>query len=245
MSPAPIEVHRGPTRLRVATVQMIFADSLSGNLAKIELAATRAADAGADVVLFPECATTGYAYDFGTLKPAELPRALRAVAMIAAKRHVHLLVGSPIFAGRRLYNGLVVFDRRGRLVHTYAKCQLTDADRSSFAPGNGLSLFSLDGHTRAPRRFAGGERDARSRPGRVNWSGKARELYQIVVKIAGDRLGPSWPKTTSMFGSELRRIAPQLRLHGRFISFERKGKDRVVSLKTEGASAAAGLPSSI
>jgi predicted amidohydrolase len=145
MSPAPIEVDRGPTRLRVAAVQMIFADSLSGNLAKIERAATRAADAGADVVLFPECATTGYAYDFGTLKPAELRGALRAVAMIAAKRHVHLLVGSPIFAGRRLFNGLVVFDRRGRLVHTYAKCQLTDADRSSFTPGNGLSLFSLDG----------------------------------------------------------------------------------------------------
>ena len=144
MSTAPIEVDMGPTCLRVAAVQMIFADSLSGNLEKIELAATRAAEAGVDVVLFPECATTGYAYDFATLKPAELRRALRAVATIAAKQHVHLLVGSPIFAGRRLYNGLVVFDRRGRLVHTYAKCQLTDADRSWFTPGNGLSLFSLD-----------------------------------------------------------------------------------------------------
>jgi hypothetical protein len=65
------------------------------------------------------------------------------------------------------------------------------------------------------------------------------------VKIVGDRLGPSWPKTISMFGSELRRIAPQLRLHGLSISFERKGKDRVVTLKTEGASATAGSPSSI
>ena len=53
MSPAPIEVDRGPTRLRVAAVQMIFADSLSGNLAKIELAATRAADA-ARMRLFPD-----------------------------------------------------------------------------------------------------------------------------------------------------------------------------------------------
>jgi predicted amidohydrolase len=145
MNPAPLEVDGGLTRLCVAAVQMIFADSLSGNLEKIELAATHAADAGADVVLFPECATTGYAYDFATLKPAELRGALRAVATIAAKLHVHLLVGSPIFAGRSLYNGLVVFDRRGRLVHTYAKCQLTDADRYWFTPGNGLSLFSLDG----------------------------------------------------------------------------------------------------
>jgi predicted amidohydrolase len=145
MSTPPIKVDKGPTCLRVAAVQMIFADSLTGNLEKIELAATRAVEAGADVVLFPECATTGYAFDFATLKPAELRRALRAVATIAAKNSVHLLVGSPIFAGRRLFNGLVVFDRGGRLVHTYAKCQLTDADRSWFTPGNGVSLFSLDG----------------------------------------------------------------------------------------------------
>ena len=78
--------------------------------------------------------------------------------------------------------------------------------------------------------------------GGVNWSGKPQELYQVVVKFAGDRLGPSWPKTISMFGSELRRIAPQLRLHGLSISFERKGKDRVITLRTEGADAAAGLP---
>ncbi len=145
MSTPPIKVGNGPTCLCVAAVQMIFADSLTGNLEKIELAATRAVRAGADVVLFPECATTGYAFDFATLKPAELRRALRAVATIAARNSVHLLVGSPIFAGRRLFNGLVVFDRCGRLVHTYAKCQLTDADRSWFTPGNGVSLFSLDG----------------------------------------------------------------------------------------------------
>jgi predicted amidohydrolase len=134
-----------PKSLRVAAVQMIFADSIAGNLEKIELAAIQAAADGADAVLFPECATTGYACDFGALKPAALRQALRSVAAVAARLHVNLLVGSPIFAGRRLYNALVVFDRRGRLVHTYAKCQLIEADRQWFTPGNGLSLFSLDG----------------------------------------------------------------------------------------------------
>lgn len=124
---------------------MIFAGSIAGNLEKLENAATKAAKAGADAVLFPECATTGYACDFGALKPAALGQALRSVAAIAAGLRVHLLVGSPIFSGRRLYNALVVFDRRGRLIHTYAKCQLTDADRQWFTPGNGLSLFALEG----------------------------------------------------------------------------------------------------
>ena len=76
----------------------------------------------------------------------------------------------------------------------------------------------------------------------VNWSGKAQELYQGAVNIVGRRFGPGWPKTISMFATELRRIAPQLRLHGLSISFERRGKDRVIILKTEGASATAELP---
>jgi predicted amidohydrolase len=95
--------------------------------------------------LFPECATTGYAFDFASLRPVTLRQALRSVGAIAAKLEVNLLVGSPIFAGRRLYNGLLVFNRRGRLVHTYAKCQLTEGDRQWFTPGDGLALFSLDG----------------------------------------------------------------------------------------------------
>jgi len=134
-----------PKRLRVAAVQMIIADSLAGNLEKIERAAIEAARNGADAVLFPECATTGYTYDFRSLKRAALSQTLHSIAAIAARLQVNLLVGSPIFAGRRLYNALTVFDRRGRLIHTYAKCQLTDADRQWFTPGNSLSLFSLEG----------------------------------------------------------------------------------------------------
>jgi predicted amidohydrolase len=137
--------HSKRESLRVAAVQMIFADSIASNLEKIEHAAIKAAVDGADAVLFPECATTGYACDFGALKPAAVRQALRSVAAVAARLRVNLLVGSPIFAGRKLHNALVVFDRCGRLVHAYAKCQLVEADRQWFTPGNGLSLFSLDG----------------------------------------------------------------------------------------------------
>ena len=38
MSTPPIKVDKGPTCLRIAAVQMIFADSLTGNLEKIERA---------------------------------------------------------------------------------------------------------------------------------------------------------------------------------------------------------------
>jgi hypothetical protein len=75
----------------------------------------------------------------------------------------------------------------------------------------------------------------------ISWSGKPQELYEAIVKVTGHTLGPRWPKTISKFGSELRRIAPQLRLHGISINFDRRGGDRVVTLKMEGATT--GIPS--
>ena len=52
--PSPSLLDCTPPRLRVAAVQMVFAETISGNLEKIKQAAISAADERADVVLFPE-----------------------------------------------------------------------------------------------------------------------------------------------------------------------------------------------
>ena len=132
-------------RLRVAAVQMVFSASIEENLRTIGRMAAHVAKDGVDVVLFPECATTGYAGSFDRLDPGELRSAAATLSALAAQHRIQLLVGSPVLVGRRLYNALLVFDRRGRLVHAYAKCQLTERDRQWFTPGDCLSLFPLDG----------------------------------------------------------------------------------------------------
>jgi len=124
---------------------MTFAPTIAANLAAIERAAVITARRRADVVLFPECAVTGYGHDFSALRPTELRSALAAVGQIAAACRTHLLVGTPVFRRRRLYNALVHFDRHGRAVYCYAKCQLTESDRAVFAPGNAVALFEIDG----------------------------------------------------------------------------------------------------
>ncbi len=143
----PVNPSTEPSRpaLRVAAVQMNSHGSIAENLAKIASAAARAAKAGADAVLFPECALTGYTVDFGSLKPSEAREALRETGNLAATLRTPLLVGSRVHDGRRWYNGLAVFDRSGELAHVYAKCQLTDFDRRWFSAGESLSLFDLDG----------------------------------------------------------------------------------------------------
>jgi len=131
--------------LRVAAAQLKFADSLDGNLAKIEQIAAKAAKRKADVVLYPEAATTGYGFDFTHLKRKPLRDALDHCSQIARATSIHLLVGTPVFKGRKLANCLVHFDRRGRVRHCYAKCQLTPSDKRFFTPGNAVSLFEIDG----------------------------------------------------------------------------------------------------
>jgi predicted amidohydrolase len=131
-------------RLRVAAVQMKFAPTLAGNLAAIEGFLGEARRRRADAVLFPECAVTGYGYDFAALTRAEIRDALAAVGRMAARFRINALVGSPVFGRRKLYNCLVAFDRQGEIAHCYAKCQLADTDRQHFAPGNAVALFELD-----------------------------------------------------------------------------------------------------
>lgn len=135
----------GRSHLRVAAVQMRFAATIADNLATIERLVGKAAAGGADAVLLPECATTGYSYDFSSLQPATVRDALAVVAASAARHRINVLVGSPVFRGRQLCNALVVFDRRGSAVSCYAKCQLTELDRRCFTPGDAVALFEIDG----------------------------------------------------------------------------------------------------
>ncbi len=90
---------------KVAAAQMKFARTIEDNLAGIERLLAEASRRRADVVLFPECATTGYAYDFAELRPAEVRSALTAVGRLAARFRTNVLVGSPVFGRGKLYNG--------------------------------------------------------------------------------------------------------------------------------------------
>jgi len=131
--------------LRVAAVQMKFGGTIEENLQKIRAAANRAAKRKADVALFPEAATTGYGCDFKALKRKEIQEVLQQVASIARENRLNILIGSPVFKGRKLANCLVHFDRKGKARHCYAKCQLTPSDRRIFTPGNAVSLFHIEG----------------------------------------------------------------------------------------------------
>ena len=61
------------------------------------------------------------------------------------------------------------------------------------------------------------------------------KLHAALTEIAGKKVAAlaDWPKTAEKFGNELRRLAPQLRMHGMNVSFESRNEGRVITLKSE------------
>lgn len=105
---------------------------------------TEAARAGSDVVLFPECALTGYNVDFRRVTRVEVEDGLKTIKSAARTHRCHVLIGSPTFAGRKRFNSLLVFDRQGRETFRYHKIHLTPRDAKFFTPGDSLALFRID-----------------------------------------------------------------------------------------------------
>jgi len=131
--------------LTIAAAQMVFRPHIDQNVAWITDTIHRSAKSGADVILFPECAVTGYNCDFTRVRRGDIDAASGRIADAARRSRCNVLVGSPTFAGRKRFNSLLVFDRRGREVFRYSKMHLTPRDARVFVPGNKLALFHLDG----------------------------------------------------------------------------------------------------
>jgi predicted amidohydrolase len=135
----------GKDQLTIAAAQMKFRAGIGKNVSWITKVIRSSARAGADVILFSECAVTGYNRDFGRISRSEIEAALKAIASEARATRTSVLVGSPTFRGSKRFNSLVVFDRRGRRIFCYSKIHLTARDKRFFIPGNTLAFFRIAG----------------------------------------------------------------------------------------------------
>ena len=122
----------------IALVQMDCAPGdVEANLSKIEARAVEAAGAGARLVVFPECATTGYfvADRLASLaEPLPGPSSER-LSGLARSLNVHLMVGMIERAQDRSYDDAVLFTPEGTL-HAYRKTHLFGSERAVFTAGD-------------------------------------------------------------------------------------------------------------
>ncbi len=112
--------------LRIALTQFDFpVGAIAGNTERIiEFISHAREELGADVVLFPELAISGYPPEDLLLRPGFLADCERAVQRIAAATHgIAAVVGWPQSAGSVVYNAASVL-RDGQVEHTYRKREL-------------------------------------------------------------------------------------------------------------------------
>jgi len=132
-------------RLALAQINSVVGD-LDGNRERIRKGLAEARDAGADLVLLPELAVTGYPPEDLLLRPAFIRAAERTVEEIAKDaRGVVALVGAP-HLDRDLFNACFVL-ADGRVRGIYRKRFLPNYgvfdENRYFAPGDDLLLLRL------------------------------------------------------------------------------------------------------
>ncbi|MBK5927664.1 carbon-nitrogen hydrolase family protein [Rhodobaculum claviforme] len=112
-----------------------------------EVARVTEAAAGSDILVFPEGFLTGY--HIPGLAPGALPGvegALRAVAAIAARAGMWLVMGTHLDDGTTLRNAAVILGPDGREHGRYAKRALFGAwEKATFAPGTTPVSFDAGG----------------------------------------------------------------------------------------------------
>lgn len=112
--------------LRIALAQFDFpVGAVTGNTERIiEFIAHARDELGADIVLFPELAISGYPPEDLLLRPGFLADCERAVQQVAAATHgIVAVLGWPQSAGSVVYNAASVL-RDGQVAHTYRKREL-------------------------------------------------------------------------------------------------------------------------
>ena len=137
--------------MRIALAQFDFpVGAVVANAERIVALIAQARDAhGADVVLFPELALSGYPPEDLLQRPDFLASCEAALARIAAATQgIVAIVGHPESAGAVVFNAASVL-RDGAIATTYRKRELPNYavfdERRYFAAGNAACVFDVDG----------------------------------------------------------------------------------------------------
>lgn len=147
----PAAPAKAPELLRIALLHMdSVPGDIAGNRARIEAGIAEAIAHGADWVMTPELAETGYnfARRIGTNWIEPFPSAwIATLAAIARDNRVALFVG---FAERdpqsgTLHNSVAVIDRVGTIQGAYRKQRPVGSVESWATPGTGSPPFAVDG----------------------------------------------------------------------------------------------------
>jgi predicted amidohydrolase len=128
--------------LTVATVQMRSTRDLTNNVERMSRAIADGAGKGARVVVFPECALTGYFEDSVTNLTAQaIQQAEQQICCACRQASVYAVVGSAYRQENKLFDSALIITPDGKVLERYHKIQLAEKWPD---PGDHLSIFKID-----------------------------------------------------------------------------------------------------
>ena len=146
-----LESRRGrETIVRIAFLQLLPGGSLSEQLERGMAACREAKEKGADIALFPEMWSTGYAVpqDKDELEAASLgPDSMFIKCFQSLARELNMAIGITYLEAYGAFsrNSLVLFDMHGRRALDYSKVHTCDfSDERVLARGNGFPVCELE-----------------------------------------------------------------------------------------------------
>ena len=140
-------------QLRIALAQCRQTASFDENERTIFRFLDMAAQAGAQIVCFPETQTVGYRVDIASpetpVEPVRLDDLHRRVAQRCGELELACILGTetPLesSATGRPYNSALVISPAGRILGVHHKTKLTPLDATAYTPGDSIETFDLCG----------------------------------------------------------------------------------------------------
>ena len=115
---------------------------LADNTKRIADYIKKCADEGSNVVIFPECALSGYDEKAVKILTAEqINKAENEIAETCKKVSVYAIIGMPYRDGSKLYNSASVISPEGKVLERYHKIQLAESWPDQ---GDHLSVFYIN-----------------------------------------------------------------------------------------------------
>jgi N-carbamoylputrescine amidase len=136
-----------PVRVAVAQFEpRVGVENLKANALAVETRLTAAADAGADLIVLPELATTGYVFEtreeaFAHAEAVPDGPTVQSFVRLAAERNVYIVGCVVEQDGQKLFDTAVLVGPDG-YIGRYRKTHLWNTEKLWFTPGDeGFSVF--------------------------------------------------------------------------------------------------------
>ena len=134
--------------MRIGAYQFAVTGVIENNLAAVQRAVSQANDRGVELLIFPECALTGYPphtiKDPSSVDFQKLSHALNQLQETCDSNNMHIITGSVTRENERFYNSAILF-APDKEMQTYHKQALWGWDKDNFTIGNKDGIFEING----------------------------------------------------------------------------------------------------